>query len=95
VIDTNKNAYYLICSYWTSGKGNKGEVKFLSRHSINSKIFKEFKSNYFKNILKIGEKRMNEGYYGTTDTQRTITIDEWKHSKDKLLKDITDEQICG
>lgn len=94
MIDTTKNACYVIHCYWTTGKGNKGEVKFISRHSSNSKQFKDFKVNYFRNVLGIKEERMNSGYNGSLGRQYTVPIASWPEMKDSVMDGITEKEKC-
>ena len=94
MIDENKNVYYLITAFWTTKSGKMGSVRFLSKYSMNSRKFKKFKSDYFASHLGIKEKRMNQGYEGTINEQRTISRKEWKEVKDVLLNKIDSRCIC-
>ncbi|WP_172369603.1 hypothetical protein [Sporosarcina jiandibaonis] len=92
MIDKRKNVCYVIHIYYIRAD-EECKRKFISQHSADSRQFKAFMENYFKNVFPVSEKKMG-GLDGEVFSQRTISWDDWQDDKEGVLEGITENEKC-
>lgn len=103
MIDRNKNICYVIeVPYDVTPKGScfvkYKRQKFISLHGHQTKEFKQFRDNYFKNILKVSIGRVGEWDDGGTISayQQTISRKAWENEavREQVIEGITELEKC-
>lgn len=92
MIDKRKNVCYVIHIYYIRAD-EECKRKFISQHQADSRRFKSFMENYFKNVFPVSRKKMG-GFEGEVFTQRTISWDDWQDVKNEVLEGITENEKC-
>jgi len=103
MIDRRKNVCYVISVPYEDDKKDGCFItykrqKFISLHGIQTKQFKEFRDNYFREVLKVNPSRIGEwDYDGKSEgTQETISRNQWEDEKvrKRVLEGITEREKC-
>ena len=92
MIDKRKNVCYVIEMYYIRAE-KECSRKFLSQHQMDSRRFKTFAEDYFKNVFPVSKKKMGDfdGYVGS---QWTVSREVWPSVKDEVLEGITEKEKC-